>query len=310
MLFKNKIISLLFLVLLGVLGLYVYEHYFDIRLNNIREDLPYHAEWQVKSLTEEKQNEVALILNQPFTYQSEGGQSYVFSSADNQYVLKLFKYKRFRPAWFVTLMPDSAAFQDFKENHVNKRAAKLDRVFMGHKVAYDFIQNESGLIFVQLNPSHLSKKITLTDKVGLSHQIDLGEAAFVVQKKGEMLRHYFAKLLNKAQTQVVKERISQIFATYVSEYERGIYDADHGVMQNFGFIGDQPFHLDLGKFKIDNHYKQPEVYQADLSKVAERMRLWMKKYYPAYYDEMRQHIESELSQIFHKPFTFATHEND
>jgi len=305
MLLKNKFFQSALLILVVVLGFLTYDHIFDIRLSNLKENLPHNPDWQLKELSENEKKHVSTVLNQTFTYQSEGGQSYVFSSADNQYVLKLFKYKRFRPAWFVNLLPNIEVFKEFKTQHISKRAAKLDRVFMGHKVAYDHIQQESALLFVQLNPSHISKKVKLIDKVGFSHEIDLGTTAYVLQKKGEMLRRHFAHLLKKNQVVVVKERISQVFTMYLSEYRMGIHDEDHGVMQNFGFIGKKPFHLDLGKFSVDENFRSPKVYQPDLVRVANRINNWMEKYYSAQAEEVRLHMEKELSQILQKPFTFA-----
>jgi len=306
MFFKNKFIEFALLFAISLLGFLAYDHFFDIRPSNLMENLPYNAEWDLKNLSENEQQEVNHILNQPFSYQSEGGQSYVFSSRDNKYVVKLFKYKRFRPAWYMKLIPDSSLFIEAKEQHISKRAAKLTTVFMGHKVAYENIQTETGLVFVQLNPSHIPKQMTLTDKVGLSHQLDLGEAAYVLQKKGEMLRRHFSKLIAKGEIDRLKEDIGKVFAVYVSEYHKGIFDGDHGVMQNFGFIDDeQPFHLDVGKFKIEQSYTYPEVYKKDLAKVAERIRIWMRKYYPKHSEEVKTYMEDQLSLIFKTPFNFS-----
>jgi hypothetical protein len=283
----------------------VYERYFnDIHTGNITQKLPYQAEWEVPPLTNNEQVLVDTILNQKFSYLGEGGQSYIFASEDQLYVLKLFKYKRFRPAWFVQLLPEQTFFSEFRERHITSRAKKLTTVFNGHQVAYDKNKEGSGLIFVQLNVSHIPKMVTLYDKLGLELQVDLGEAAYVLQKKGEMLRLVFPRLIESGQLALVKERIGQIFTMYLSEYSKGIYDDDHGVMQNFGFIGEQPFHLDVGKFKINEEFKNPEVYQEDLIKVAERMRLWFRKYYPEYYEEIVTDIENKLSVIIGKDYHF------
>lgn len=295
--------SLLFSILF-ILGFLTYDRLFDIRLSNLIEPLPYRSEWELPPLSVFDSEKVAQILNQSFKYYGEGGQSYVFASRDQQYVLKLFKYKRFRPAWFVSLLPPISLFDEFRTRHITSRARKLTTVFQGHKVAYENIPEESGLVYVQLNPSHTPQMIKITDKLGFTKELDLGEVAFVIQKKGEMLRLNFSKLLKDGQVETVKERIRQIFAVYLSEYRKGIYDDDHGVMQNFGFRGKMPFHLDVGKFKIDESYQQPEVYNEDLIKVANRMQLWFKKYFPNYHPELLKDIEEQLSQILGKEYHF------
>lgn len=284
----------------------IYDRYIDdLRVGNITQELPYHPEWEIKALPENEQKTVDQILSQPFTYIGEGGQSYVFASRDNQYVLKLFKFKRFRPAWYMQFIPAWPMFAEYREHHVTSRANKLVRVFTGHLVAYEYIKPESGLVFIQLNPTHVPQIISLKDKVGFTRQVDLGNTVFVLQEKGEMLRLVFSKLLKKGQVDEVKDRIGRIFDMYLSEYSKGIYDDDHGVMQNFGFIGERPFHLDVGKFKHDDSYKQPEIYQPDLIKVAFRMQVWIGKYYPQYYEELIADMEMKLSRILEREFHFT-----
>lgn len=304
--FYKKLLGFLFSILIVFLLIFCYENLFDIRLSNLQERLPYNSAWEIKPLDKEEKSLVATIFTQPFTYHSEGGQSYVFTSADDQYVLKLFKYKRFRPAWFMNLLPNVGFFKEMKESHRIKRAAKLERVFRGHQVAYDFIREESALVAVQLNASHQPQIIKLIDKIGFSHSIDLGQTAYVLQKKGEMLRRCFARCLNQNQVEEVKKRISQIFAFYLAEYQKGIHDEDHGIMQNFGFIDRQPFHLDLGKFSADESYRSLEVYRPELIRVAFRINLWMNKYYPSYASEIKLHMEKELSHFFNEPFIFGS----
>lgn len=304
---KRSLLLRLFCGMILLLGvLFVYDTYVnDIRVSNVTEELPYKSEWDVPPLAQNEKEAVDKILSQTFTYVGEGGQSYVFASQDQQYVLKLFKYKRFRPAWYIHLLPNLPMFASIRDHHITSRARKLTTVFTGHKIAYTYNKQASGLLFVQLNPSHLPNPIALKDKLGITRQFDLGEMAFVLQEKGEMLRIVFPRLLAKGDVEGVKQRIGKIFAMYLSEYRKGIYDDDHGVMQNFGFIGDKPFHLDVGKFKQDESYKQPEVYQPDLAKVAQRIRLWMAKYYPRYSDEIVQDMEKQLTEIFGKEFHFS-----
>ncbi len=304
---KKKIFPYILGLLLVIASILFYDRFInDIHKSNITQEIPYHAEWEITPLSDNEQVVLDNILNQKFSYLGEGGQSYIFASADQKYVLKLFKYKRFRPAWFINFLPD-ALFSDFRKHHIKSRAKKLTTVFDGHHVAYEKNKEGSALIFVQLNAPHIPKSVTLTDKLGFEMQVDLGETAYVLQQKGEMLRLVFPRLIKNGQIDLVKERIGQIFQMYLSEYNKGIYDDDHGVMQNFGFIEDKPFHLDVGKFKIDDNYKKSEIHEADLLKVSERMRLWFRKYYPEIYEEVTSDIEEKLSRILGKEYRFPNH---
>lgn len=306
--YKKKLFQVFLALLLIGTSFLIYDRYInDIRLSNIIEIIPYQADWEVPPPSENDQMQLNSILQQKFTYLGEGGQSYIFASNDQKYVIKLFKYKRFRPAWFINFLPGISYFSTFKENHIKSRAKKLMTVFNGHWVAYTLNKEGSGLIFVQLNASHQTKMITLIDKLGFEIQLDLGETAYVIQEKGEMLRLVFPRLIKNGQLNQVKTKIGQIFDMYLSEYRKGIYDDDHGVMQNFGFMDDKPFHLDVGKFKISEEHKKPEVYAEDLIKVAERMRLWFRKYYPEHYEEIVITLENKLSNALMQDFVFPNH---
>ena len=54
---------------------------------------------------------------------------------------------------------------------------------------------------------------------------------------------------------------------YISEYKKGIYDRDHGVMHNTGFVEDYPFHLDVGKFSKEESMRQVKFYKKDLERI-------------------------------------------
>lgn len=273
---KNKIIRglLAFCVVLGLIFAVTYQDFFDdLRPSNITEEIPFHPEWEITPLTQIQNARLNNILKQNFTFIGEGGQSYVFESDDHRYVLKLFKFKRFRPSWYVKWLPE-----DWKKSHVEKREQKLFTAFNGHKLAYDQLRDESGLVFIQLNPSHSPRNVLITDRFGSARQVDLGQASFVVQEKGETLEENFSRLMKQGRPDLVRENINRVLELYLSEYRKGIYDLDHGVMHNIGFVGDKPLHMDVGKLVQDEKMKSPENYQADLDKVSGKMELWVKNH--------------------------------
>src|SRR5205085_4802729 len=110
----------------------------------------------------------------------------------------------------------------------------------------------SELIYLHLlSTDHLHLKVKVIDKLGLERTIALDDVVFLVQKMGETLRTRLRHLLNQNQLEEAKKAMSSIVEMYISEYRKGIYDHDHGVMHNTGFIGNQPFHLDVGKLNQD-----------------------------------------------------------
>ena len=255
----------------------------NLHLTNITSTIPYRAEWAIKPLEEPDISKVTEILQQPFSYLNEGGQAYAFASADQKYVLKLFKFKRFRPSLSVSLLPPIFPFKAYRERHITKRYNKLLTAFNSYKIAYESLRQESGLIFVQLNYAHAPQIITLIDKSKRKISVDLANISYILQEKGEMFSHVLTRILNRGDRQVAQQRISQLFDLYLSEYNKGIYDLDLGVVHNIGFIEDKIFHLDAGKLIHDERIKDGEFREKKINRNS--------------YDDTRV-VEQTLSALF------------
>lgn len=280
--------------LLSVATLHHFLFLNDLDSNYITSDLPYDPTWEVSAPDLASLTKINQILQQPFVYLDEGGQSYVFSSSDQKYVLKLFKFKRFRPSFFVKILPNIFPFKTYRDQHIAKREKKLITAFNGYKLAYDLHQHESGLIFIQLNPSNQSRWITVVDQRDRQRKINLAQVSYILQEKGEMLSTDLSKLLNQGNLSIAKQRIDQVFKLYLSEYQKGIYDLDHGVMHNIGCLGGQVFHLDVGKLIADEKMKRPEFYQKDLIRIASKLQRWISQHYPQYTQELTKYMEEKL----------------
>src|SRR3972149_3376059 len=69
-------------------------------IHAIRSHRPFHPEWEGAPLSTEESEEVDRALSQPFSYYGCGGQSFIFFSHDDKYVLKFFKERLYTyPKW-------------------------------------------------------------------------------------------------------------------------------------------------------------------------------------------------------------------
>ena len=259
---------------------------------NITSRASSRPEWEIDVPDETTQEQIDAILAQPFFYLDEGGQSYVFSSADQKYVLKLFKFQRFHPYFFIQALPDIFPFHSFRHNHIEKRKQKLIAAFRGYKLAYERHRKESELLFIQLNPTTSSTTLTVFDKYHRERKINLTNVPYVLQKKGEILSMDLAKILDAEDLQTAKKRIDQVFRLYLSEYQKGIYDLDHGIMHNIGSSENTLFHLDVGKLVYNEEIKKPEFYKKDLNKITIKLQFWIDQRYPQYSQELTEYIDN------------------
>lgn len=259
----------------------------DFRLGTITHDLPPDFAWAVEEPVGEERELIDGILAQEFSWLGKGAQSYAFVSADDQYVLKFFKSKHSRPSIFVEMLPPVGVLADYKEQKREQKRQKLLKAFNGYKLAYDVHRDESALVYIHLLPTnYLDGKLRLRDKLGLAWEFDLDSTVFILQKKGTKLRNRVVALLDEGKVDETKQKVAEIIDLYRAEYAKGVYDMDHGVMHNTGFIGEQPVHLDVGKLTEAPEMQQREVANRDLEAVVEKFRVYFADKYPQHAEEL------------------------
>lgn len=292
---------LLAIILFGFARLYYYLTD-DFRVSNMTYDLPYNKEWATPAPTVEEKDHLKHILDQPFHYIGKGAQVYAFGSEDGQYVIKFFKFKHIRPSIWVDMLPSIPPFKAYKEDKKLKKAGKVFKVFNGYKLAFDHDKENTQLIYIHLNKTDdLKLNVTIVDKIGFERNLHLDDVIFILQRRGVTLRTKLTEDFERGDILAAQKHVIDILAMYLSEYKIGIYDRDHGVAQNTGFIGDKPFHLDVGKFSYGEEFKNPEFYQPDLIWVAAKIKKWIYENFPAYEQAMTQAMEIYLSEQFKFP---------
>lgn len=271
----------------------------DFRIGNITYDMPFQESWTIPELSPEEAMHLQRILAQDFSYLGKGAQSYVFVSADGRYVIKFFKFKHLRPVWLIDILPSVGFIKTYQERQEARKERKRWGVFRAYKLAYDVDRKESGLEFIQLNATgNPQRTVTLIDKIGLKRFVDLTHIPFILQDKGLTLRTVLDDLLSHGDLVTAKYRIGQILEMYASEYKKGIYDHDHGVMQNTGFVDDRPIHLDVGKLAKDEAMTQNETAKKDATLVSAKIKQWIETHYPSYAQELGHAIDQKIHELF------------
>lgn len=272
---RNLAKYLRFLLLIVGITLLLWFSYafFDrqFKLSNVTGNWP-----KVKAtpLTAQQQEQLKDLFSSPFHYLDRGKQSFVFVSNDSKYVLKLFDARCLRSGDFFFLF-------SITEEHCAKKLAQL---FEGYRVAETYDSEHTGLVALQLVPDpSYSLPITVIDRFGLRHNIDLASVPFAVQRKAIPLREVISALLAKEKIQEAIEHIQKILDMYIQGYQQGVIDTDHNFMYNTGFVDDRPIRIDLGRLQFQEAIKDPAVYRQDLDKVfIERLGEWLERHFPKY----------------------------
>lgn len=263
-------------------------------IGNISSDFKYDSRWETSPLSVEAQKELHNILSQKFTYLGKGCQSYVFQSADGKYVMKFFKYQRFQPQQWLDYLAFIPAVDSYRLGKIEKKQRKREALFRSCVLAYQELRSETGLVFVHLNKTNdLNTQLTIVDKMGFEHVLDMDQMEFFIQKKVDTYQKYLETLIAENRMDEAKALLTKTVSIIMSEYCRGLADNDHAWLQNSGVANQNPVHIDVGQFVRNEEVKKPEVYKQELFSKTYRLREWLRKRSP----ELEKHLENEVRKV-------------
>jgi hypothetical protein len=248
------------------------------------------SEWEIPRPSSDEQKALDQILSQKFTYYSKGSQSYVFISEDKKYILKFLKQDKLRPKSWLSHIPLS--FNPYYQEHLFKKA-KCYTTFNACKTAFLELKKEAGLIYVHINNTRdLNKKITIFDKNGQRHIVDIDKTSFYVQKRAQLIYSRIAELMHNGDVDGAKQIITSVFSLIDFLGKKGVVDNDPILRKNFGLIDDVAVQIDIGKLRIDPDRQQNLAYKQEVGSITHSFKIWLDKNYP----QLSLHFEQCLKE--------------
>ena len=248
-------------------------------------------EWEMPALSLGEQKELDLILSQKFTYYNKGSQAYVFISEDKKHILKFLKQDKLRSNSWLSKIPLS--FNPYYQQRLLKKK-KCAATFSACTTAYKELKNETGLIYVHINKSSdLNKKVTIFDKKGKRHSINVNQTSFYVQKRAQLIYSRISELMHKGDVEEAKNIISTVFSLIDYLGKKGIVDNDPILRKNFGLIDDVAVQIDIGKLRIDPERQTNLEYKKEVCSITHSFKVWLE----ANYSDLSDHFEKCLSEI-------------
>jgi hypothetical protein len=259
----------------------------------INPTLPLH------SADKEHQLLIARVLKQPFSYLGKGCQSYVFVSQDGEYVIKFIKHQRFRTKpWLNALaaIPWANTHRQLRQAH---KQAKYTQLLKGWQTAYNYLSEETGVIAVHLDVTTATEPtVTLVDKLGRTHRVDLNQCEYLVQRKAELFMPTLQHLIACGADEEALLLIDRVVQLLLDTYAKGFFDGDHAIMQNTGIRDGYPIQIDVGQFYQQSGCIDLAMIHQDLFNKTYRLRLWLQERAP----ELNHHLESQLRTIIGEKF--------
>lgn len=257
----------------------------------IQSQLEFHPEWEV---VEQDTSCASELLSKNFHYLGRGAQAYVFASEDGKTVIKFFRHHRMRTLLCKVAFLLPGVLKARLQQTIDKRKAKLHKDFESYKLAYTALKEETGLIFIHLNKTQdLKQKLTLFDKIGVRHEIDLDRMEFVVQKRADLIYPTLSKWIQEQNYAQAKASLSELVALLKTRCQKGFFDKDPDLRTNFGLIDGHPIQIDIGRFKEDLTRKDPTIYRDEIIRITDRLAHWLDKRAP----ELALHLQSEVNSL-------------
>lgn len=277
--FLKKVFFAFIVFSIAWLGILAFNRITDgFSIHQMTSSLPIIPQFDISPPSSAEKAHLQDIVSQPYRYLGKGCQFYVFESADGKYVIKFLKHKHLRPFIWLRKLPLRGGLKNSAELKIAKRQARVETLFSSCKLAYDALAQETGLLFIHLNRVPcLEKTITLIDKLGFKHSIQVDKHEFILQKKGIPLEQVFAKAHS---TEEVREKIGQLVELIQKRCEKGVGDRDPAFAQNVAFCPEenQPIFIDIGQLYL--HSMSVEEEQAEVSQRLKSLHIWMNRHFP------------------------------
>jgi len=278
-----------FKILLAIVALACLERSIRTQTNGFRlaktsVDFPYCSDWDI-----EQETEVPAALNQPYYFLDSGVQCYAFISEDKTTVLKLFKHyhaglssKQLRKLFVPSFL------EWMREDILEKRQKRIESIFSSAILAHQKLPEQTGVFHINLNEqSGKYGTLTLYDKIGIRHEIDLNKTPFVLQKKADLLFSYL-----ESHPDQTPEVIDSLFSCIQNRNNLGIANSDPVIDTNFGVSEGKVVEIDVGSF-FDNPYIKNSLYsKREIFYETLEFKEWLKKHIP----EMNEYFEEKLLQ--------------
>lgn len=261
------------------LGIYTYNQLTDgFSIHQITSSLPPCPHFNV-TLSEEEKNELCTLLDQTFRYLGKGTQFYVFQSEDGKTVIKFPKQKHLRTYAWLNAIPMPASLSSVRDTKIARRKARVENLFSSCKLAYEKMREETGLLFIHLDKvPALHKKITLIDKIGFKHTLNIDDYEYIIQRKAITVKERLTHL----DEQELAHAVEQMIDLVLSRCQKGIRDRDRSFVPNIAFSVDEQkaIFIDTGQFYEDSSIMQKEMQMRDVEARLADLRYWMGRHFP------------------------------
>ncbi len=225
----------------------------------------------------------ALKPQESFYFLGSGKQFYAFESEDGKAVIKFIKQSRRKPLPWLAKLPLPSPLSHMRDSYLQKRGKRLSELLACCKLASEELREETGIIADHLERTSESRVVTLIDKLGIAHTINIAQTQFLIQKKADLL----TSSISEGQIDGMIELISAISL-------KGIVNLDPRLKANFGMMDGKMLLIDCGSLKKDPRVAFHPYFQRALFLQLLSLREYLQNNQPEYVAYFDTQIQKAL----------------
>ncbi len=224
------------------------------------------------------------LIAQEYVYLGKGKQAYVFLSKDGEHVFKLFKPApiHFQTSFFGKPLQFSLSklpfikslWVDFSSPHYKEIQNREWRSYVN---AITILPEETKVEYLHLAATKfLQKKLTIYDKIGILHTIDLDSTSFLIQKRADLFYPKLLELVKKNEEEKAKTLLKNFLSFYLHLIDKNIVNPTT-VEANIGCLDLEIVQIDVGRLLTpqDLRLSYPKVPLSQIHKSTSHLKKWL-----------------------------------
>ncbi|MEN9344018.1 MAG: hypothetical protein RLZZ453_805 [Chlamydiota bacterium] len=270
----------------------------------IQSNLPFNDYWEIEPLSDAQKEWLSKkVLSQEYYYLGADRYCYVFSSQDQEYVIRFFKKNGWSPKGWLQEHPLTFLRYFGYPSHTDSPYLS-EHLFTNYKEVYETFRHETDLIYLHLNKHReFREPLIVVDTSGLKHPVDLNRVEFVVQRKGEPIFEKLATLAMQKEERKFREAVRSFFSLIAISCEKG-FASQHTLLENqFGFVEDRAIYFDCSKLCRDVSMKSPFNTREELIRAADQLNAWIMDLYP----HLSLIVQEEAIRVIDQSFEAKEH---
>jgi len=228
---------------------------------------------------------ISKILSQPFTYLTEGLQTFVYISKDGKHVLKTLK----------NLEQSKEQFKRWGLNPDDITEVLTENSEKSYKLAFERLKKQTALEYVHISGERLSFEQIILD----GKEYDSSTLQFILQEKVELVRGRIRSLMNDDNITEAKKVIDDIMKLISYIWKQDITEDTFNWDHNYGYTQSGTLtQIDVGTFWNGRKYLKEEIEKKKLtnSVSAKKLKTDFPKLY-VYYQKETERLYNEFAYI-------------